>query len=78
MTKEETLRTQDYFKTHNIPVTESADTDPDTGEIFVSRTWSTTYGRDQLNTVVNVALGTLTEIYQMPQSVQLTLTRGWE
>jgi hypothetical protein len=78
LTKEETLRAQDYFKAHNIPVTESADTDPDTGEIFVSRTWSTTYGRDQLNTVVNVALGALIEIYQIPQSVQLTLTRGWE
>lgn len=78
LTKEETSRAQDYFKWHNIPVTESTDTDPNTGEIFISRAWSTTYERDQLNTAINVALGALIEIYQMSQSVQLTLIRGWE
>lgn len=78
LTKEETSRAQDYFKSHNIPVTESADTDRDTGEVLISRTWSTTYERDQQNTAVNVALGTLVEIYQMSQSIQLALAKGWE
>ncbi|MDJ0892413.1 MAG: hypothetical protein QNK18_14645 [Gammaproteobacteria bacterium] len=69
---------RDFFKKHGIPMEETQDIDPRSGESFVNRSWTTTFPPDEADRVVDIALGALFEAHGMSNATLLTLTRGWE
>ncbi len=67
-----------YFEKHGISIEETRDIDPESGEIFVNRSWTTTFAAKEADRVVDIALGALFEVHGMSKATLLTLTKGWE
>ena len=67
-----------YFTEHGIPLQVTQDIDPESGRTFLNRSWTTTYSRDQLDEVVQIALGALSTVYGISSTTRLKLTKGWE
>jgi len=78
LTSAETKIAQDYFRKWDIRMKENEDRDPKTGNTFINRSWPETYPPEQIDKVVNLALGALFEIYGISDSTHLTLTKGWK
>ncbi len=78
LTSAETKIAQDYFRKWDIRMKENEDRDPKTGNTFINRSWTETYPPEQIDKVVNLALGALFEIYGISDSTHLTLTKGWK
>jgi hypothetical protein len=78
LTADEVPLAKKYFATCGISPQKIDGKDPETGKTFVSTSWTAIYAPEQVDDVVNIALGALFDIYGVSQSSQLSFTKGWE
>lgn len=75
---EQLERAEQYFKKAGVIKQEQSGIDPQTDKEFTLIVWNKRYDSSQIDKIVAVSLGALTEIFQLPADSKITVIKGWE
>ncbi len=67
-----------YFKEVKVPHVSVPARDPKTEEIYELKSWNKIFSPNDVDNVVEIAVGALYKIYGISQKTRLIMIKGWE